>query len=129
MERTYSLFQVQISTVKRETLPSKMIYCGLPLEFGQKEQSYNDYSEKLGCWILGKMYLFWRITLRQTSSSRTRGIKKTTRKVEKMFESHDRLCRFETCILGVSSVEDNGVTKCREVVSHGSVESDFALLD
>ena len=46
-----------------------------------------------------------------------------------MFESHDRLRRFETWFLRVGSVNDNGVTKLREVVSHGSVESDFALLD
>ena len=57
------------------------------------------------------------------------GIKKTTRKVEKMFESHDRLCRFETCFLRVGSVDDNRVTKFREIVSYGSVERDFALLD
>ena len=59
-------------------------------------------------------------------------IKKTARKVEKMFESHDRLRRFETCFLrvgSVSSVDDNGVTKLRKVVGHGSVERDFALLD
>ena len=46
-----------------------------------------------------------------------------------MFESHDRLCMFETCLLRVGSVDDNGVTKFKEVVSHGSVESDFALFD
>ena len=43
-----------------------------------------------------------------------------------MFES---LCRFEACFLRVGSVDDNGVTKLREVVSHGRVERDFALLD
>ena len=89
MGRTYSLFQVQILMVKQETLPNKMIYGGLLLKIGEKEQSYNDYLEKLGCWILRKMHLFWRITLQQTSSSRTSGIKKTIHKVEKMFESHD----------------------------------------
>ena len=46
-----------------------------------------------------------------------------------MFESHDRLRRFEACLLCIGSVNDNGITKFREVVSDGSVESDFALLD
>ena len=58
MGRTYSLFQVQILMVKQETLPNKMIYGGLLLKIGEKEQSYNDYLEKLGCWILRKMHLF-----------------------------------------------------------------------
>ena len=59
------------------------------------------------------------------------GIKKTASKVEKMFESHDRLCRFETCFLrvgSVGSVDDNGVTKLRKVVCYWCLERDFALL-
>ena len=63
---------------------------------------------------------------------RLRGIEKTACKVEKMFESHDRLCKFEICFLrvgSVGSVNDNGVTKLRKIVSHGRVERDFALLD
>ena len=43
--------------------------------------------------------------------------------------SYDCLCRFEACFMGFGSVDDNGVTKFEEVVSHGSVESDFVLLD
>ena len=39
------------------------------------------------------------------------------------------LCRFESCFLRVGSVDDNGVTKLRKVVSHGGVQRDFALLD
>ena len=74
------------------------------------------------------MHLFWRTSFRHIRVTNS-GIKKTARKVEKVFESHDRLCRFETCFLGVGSLDDNEVTKFREVVSHGSVESDFALLD
>ena len=74
------------------------------------------------------MHLFRRTPFRHISIT-PRGIKKTARKVEKMFEGYDRLCRFEACFLGVSSVNDNGVTKFREVVSHGSVERDFALFD
>ena len=46
-----------------------------------------------------------------------------------MFDSHDCLCRFETCFLRVGSFDDNGMTKLKKVVSHGSVESDIALLD
>ena len=46
-----------------------------------------------------------------------------------MFEGDDRLCTFEICFPGVSSVDDNGITKFRDVVSHGSVESDSSLLD
>ena len=46
-----------------------------------------------------------------------------------MFDSHDCLRGFETCFLRVGPLDDNGMTKLREVVSHGSVESDFALLD
>ena len=120
---TYSLFQVQISAVYPEALPCRMIKHKILLEICPKEQSYNDISEKLGCWILGKMYLFRRISFPII------GIKKTARKGEKMSEGHDRLCRFETCFLRIGSLDDNGVTKFREVVSHRSVESDFALLD
>ena len=71
------------------------------------------------------MHLFWRSIFFYSSI----GIEKSARKVEKMFESHCSLRWFETCFLRVSSVDDNGVTKFREVVSHGSVESEFALLD
>ena len=63
---------------------------------------------------------------------RLRGIKKTACKAEKMFESHDLLCKFEICFLrvgSVGSVDDNGVTNLRKIVNHGRVERDFALLD
>ena len=63
---------------------------------------------------------------------RLSGIKKTARKVKNMFDSHHRLCRFETCFLrvgGIGSVDDNGVKKLGKVVGYGSVESDFALFD
>ena len=46
-----------------------------------------------------------------------------------MFESHDRLCRFEACILCIGFMNDDRITEFGEVVSDGSVESDFALLD
>ena len=75
------------------------------------------------------MHLFWGISFRHTGSTTVSGIKETARKVEKVFDGHDRLCRFKTCFLRVSSLDDNGMTKLREVVSHGGVESDFALLD
>ena len=74
------------------------------------------------------MHLFWRASFRHISIT-PRGIKKTARKVEKMFESYDRLCRFEACFLDVGSVDDNGITKFGEVISHGSVERGFALFD
>ena len=44
--------------------------------------------------------------------------RKTACKVEKMFESHNRLCKFEICFLrvgSVGSVNDNGVTKLRKI--------------
>ena len=55
--------------------------------------------------------------------------KKTARHSEKMSKSNDRLCRSETCFLRVGFVDDNGIAKLREVVTDGSVESDFSLLD
>ena len=61
--------------------------------------------------------------------SRVTGSKNAARKGEKMFECHDRLCRFETCFLPVGFVDDNGVTKFREVVTHRGVESNLALID
>ena len=54
--------------------------------------------------------------------------KKAARHGEKMSKSHDRLCGSETCFLRVGSVDDNGIVKLREVVTDGSVESDFSLL-
>ena len=65
----------------------------------------------------------------QTTRSRLSGIKETARHGEKMSKSHDRLCRSEICFLRVDSVDDNRITKLREVVTDGSVESDFSLLD
>ena len=72
------------------------------------------------------MYLFWRISFWQTGLS---GVKKTTRHGEKMSKSHDRLCRSEICFLRVGSVDDNGIAKLRKVVTDGSVEGDFPLLN
>jgi hypothetical protein len=57
------------------------------------------------------------------------GITKTTREVEKMLEGHYRLCRLKTWFLRRCIVDNNRVTKFREVVTHGGVESDFALFD
>ena len=62
---------------------------------------------------------------------RLSGIKKTARKIENVFECHDRLGRFEICFLRVSSVgsvDNYSVTKLRKIVSHGRFERDFALL-
>ena len=74
------------------------------------------------------MHLFGKISFPQPII-RPRGIKKTTRKGEEMFEGHYRLCRFETCFLGRGFIDDNGVAKFGEVVTHRSVESDLSLFD
>lgn len=37
--------------------------------------------------------------IRRKAGEMDQGIKKTARKVDKMFEGHDRLCRFETSFL------------------------------
>ena len=57
------------------------------------------------------------------------GIKKTTGEVEKMLEGHYRLCRLKTWLLRGCIVDNDRVTKFREVVTHRGVESDFALFD
>ena len=57
------------------------------------------------------------------------GTKKAARKVEKMFEGHYRLCRFKTWFLCRCILDDNGVTKFREVITNGGVECDFTLFD
>jgi hypothetical protein len=61
--------------------------------------------------------------------SRVASSENAAREGKKMFECHDRLCWFETCLLRVGLVDDNGVTKFREVVTHGGVESNLALID
>ena len=75
------------------------------------------------------MYLFRRISFRHPCRIFVSRIKETARIGEKMFESHNRLCRFETCVLRVGLVDDNRITKFREVVAHGGVESSLALVD
>ena len=57
------------------------------------------------------------------------GIKEAARHGEKMSKSHNSLCRSETCFLRIDSVDDNGIAKLRKVVTDGSVERDFPLLN
>jgi hypothetical protein len=47
--------------------------------------------------------------------------KNATRKSKKMFKSYDRLCRFEIWFRCVGAVDDNGVTKLREMITHRGV--------
>ena len=46
-----------------------------------------------------------------------------------MSKSHDCFCRSEFFSLRVGSFDDNGVAKLGKVITDGSVESDFSLLD
>ena len=124
----YSLFQVRISTVKREVLPGGKVWHKGIQKRRNGEQIYYDDFEEFRCWITGTMHLFGKICFPHPII-RSDGIKKTTRKGEEMFEGHYRLCRFETCFLCRGFIDDNGVAKFGEVVTHRGVESDLSLFD
>ena len=72
------------------------------------------------------MYLFGRVSFRQIIMI---GVKETACHGEKMSKSHDCFCRSEFFSLCVGSFDDNGVAKLGKVITDGSVESDFSLLD
>ena len=75
------------------------------------------------------MHFFWTMSFRYPTRIRVTESKKAARHGEKMSKSNDRLCRSETCFLRVDAVDDNGIAKLRKVVTDGSVEGDFPLLN
>ena len=75
------------------------------------------------------MHFFWTVTFRYPTRIIVTVSKKAARHGEKMSKGHDRLCRSEVCFQRVGFVDDNEIAKLRKIVTDGSVQSDFSLLD